>query len=107
MEPIAAAALVVTFAGEFAKGIMSAAAQDTWKKIKERFGWSAEPTEDQIKTEVARRLQTDKQLADQLAPLLDEINKLRKESGGAPLVDSINNAKNVIVARDVGQINNT
>jgi len=103
MEPVILATLtsaVTVLASEVGKGIASEACKSAWGKIKSLFNWSAEPKEAELSAEIAKALQANEALAQQIVKLLQS----QSTGTASKLVETIN-AEKVVVADKIDTVN--
>jgi hypothetical protein len=75
IEPVTLATItsaVTVLASECGKGIASDAGKLVWNKIKQLFGWKADPAPSELAPAIAQKLQQEETLAEQIVRLLKQ-----------------------------------
>ena len=108
MELAAFATIVsgtTVLATEVLKGIASEAGKNAWDKIKSLFKWSADPAEKDLAAEIAKVLEANESLAQQVVEILQS----QSTGTASTLVDSISVEKGsiTVVGTNTGTISNT
>ena len=78
-----------------ADGALSKVGQDLWNTVKNRFGWTNNPSPENLAVEIATRLKDDESLTNELTDLLKSQNQVGNASA---LVGRIEAGKVVVAA---------